>query len=546
MIGPEQPKSTFAVPDDREEFVCGPDFCAEGDPLASELTVDQEVQFDAFDDAARDWSLTLDDARELAMLLHGFFDQHERANRHKQNVIEKTAGTKLATYLLYDGGGVGNKVDYIASVRRSTADGIRSRATAVTGEASIETVLLEGEKGQLEALRDQLQEEMAAAMRNSRLDNQASRFLSLGSAALPVENPYAVLFYRELVARTELALVVRESPAFVADIISPRQLTNLSDYMQQLLALDINTGNHSVILKFAKHQAHASETFFDYLNENSLTASAREDAQTMAVVAKALGSCACPLNSLGICREVADAIPPAQLPKDIRDDMFKKQHGATEQTLARLRALGQSKRVSSWWNFSTAILPRTNQLPPSKRKRQTSAPTIGTASSFDRSLDKPLQHETVAPTSVHVSWKGLEEVRVACVDEKNAIATIVEEMLEDKMFQNYINSHREQVDLPDFIRNALTHILIAPAYRQRQTPIRQCVNEEPRRSRVDDQLLKVWRLSGANFPGGGKIGRDTRIYFGHEGREAVRRIEIIKISHKADTVHQFKASRSII
>jgi hypothetical protein len=521
---------------------CTPDVCVEADFSAWETSLDQEAQLDAFDEATFAWKQSLTEAKQLGTLLDGYIDiAAQQAARSALPGLQSNKSSRAQFPL--PGGGVGTKMEAITQIRATAINDIRRDIKDITGDEPVETVLLQAGVPQLTALRDRLAQNAAQTASN---DN-SERYIKFGFGTTVIENPYRLLFQRELLARTELALTLRLMPDLMTDVLQPRQIGVLPDHMQELIALDISGDKQSLVLRYMQAQGVKELTYFDYLRTNHLPIDAKEASQAIALGAMASKACRCPLNTLGLCKEVADAIPAEDLPKSIQTDMGKKQKMAAQLLDQQFRSIATTKKISAWWHFSTSITQRSGSQPVHTthlKRRNTSASNALT--SFGQSLTRSIEQEQVTPSRLRVSMKGGEEVLELEKGNREAMDELLDTILQGKVFQGFLKAHREQKDLPDFLRRASEYILTAPAYRSAQRIIRQCVNEPILTSRIDGAPLKVFRLSGTNFPGGGKIGHDTRIYFGHGGEEGVRRIEFLKVALKPDTVHHFNAGRSVL
>lgn len=544
----EMPPESMIQPD-----VCSPSNCVEADPVIQELSRSDEIRLSIIDDAAGQWYSTLSTGKKEAnVILQELESLDVRSNR--QSAANGTGRSPVNTWAIAGKSIVGKKADVMAMLRNDALTELRRGSAFATGVSEPLDVLLGHDRQALGKLSDY------ASCQTAELKQPKPGFplinlrkKSGGNPALEVINPYYRVFLAETKLRAEIAIGILEAPVALARILSPSQLDELEPDMQAAVHVDLMARQRSVTRRFlTTHTDENTQTLFEYLCENDIAPQAKELARAVAVGTKALGGCDCPMNTAGLCRSSADKIPLAEIPTVIAVDMQKKMQTQQAAGKTALDAFMRKHQLPDWWSMEATILPMTyhghgpssdlnplmqGRLPRKGGKRVQS--TSNAASTLLKSTESlPEISALVAPSTVVLSIKGDEQSQKFDLADPFTSQSTAEALSAHKVVADYIAAHPGQANLPEMITASLAIIVGCANYREERSLVPMTYAQK-HRSRIDSRELAVWRLSGQDLSvSAGKIGRDTRIYFGISNKGGIRRIELISIVHKDDVVKQ--------
>lgn len=550
------------TPDTRER--CSDTVCVAGDPETAEPSLTEERQLDDFEELTQNWKQALDQARSDAEILDSTLTIALNGARRRSSNDPRTGhrqGLDSFAFKMPEIGTPGTKNDYIATLRNLTLRDVKKSTLSVSDGRPIDDIIANGSYLELFTISNFLQHQIRETSKDKLYQDYTAPYLQLDQSPIGIgntifkladdvqtvtKNPYPAFFMWDYVVRAELAMMMQEMPDTLDRILDVEELSGLPDHMQQMIAFDISRDKQSLVLNFITNREPAVDGLFEYLNGNNMTEAAKNAASAIKIGSTAVGDCDCPLNRIGLCRDIAERIPSEILPVDIRSDMDQKRMTAQNQRLSQLRMFANEpgKRISAWWNTASNMTTKQSPAKSSKaRKRQTSRPTQ--AASFDKSIESSLENSPAHHTSVGVTWRGIENILEAPVDDEAAMQDLIANIFKSKMVAKYLREHRTGPELQDFMQAAIGSILTLPMYRNVRG-IRP-VPSDQRYGAIDGVRLNTWRLSGAAFRNGaGKIGADTRIYFGIQTTDRLRRIELLKVVHKADTAKALAAGQNII
>lgn len=520
--------------------VCSPNECLEANPLNAEINRIQEIQLDSIDESCQEWSAELANSREYTanarqIILDGILrygkEQHG-ANAQDRRWAEKN-------FVRSD------VANIMAEVRQHAIDHIREDLRDQHGIDSIEETLLGDNTPKLNDLKQGLRRHLASSFDASKSIEQNSPCGTFVYEGVRFPNPYFKLYLREVLARTEIASLIHTDPELSRSVLDPTNIDNLPEEMRALIAQDLKHPRHSVVMQYIKGQTDVSDSYFDYLNKNSLSPESLKISKAIAIGAKALGGCQCPMNGAGLCRQSADAIDSESLPEEITSDISRKKAAKLKVDTALLTSFGVQNSQSDWLTFGSIIRAQPPEYVPmskSKKQRSQSNANIPSIKSIDQSIEKSVSKEIIPPRTIALSHKSFDAI---IKSETNDTDALINKVLETDEFSKYIQKYSEQADLSNYVRSALKLIFCAGNYRT-EPALRIMSHMRPIHGLGDGKRLTVWRLSGQGFTGNaGKVGRDTRIYFAVDNSSDTRRIEILRIAHKSDVAKEMRRTRSV-
>lgn len=512
--------------------VCTPGECLEADPALLELPRSQEIKLEIFGESVDAWSMELAESRKRLKALIEHLDAEALGLRRKYDA-KKNDGIR---WFLATGTFDGDQADAVAHVRHETIKVIHEKASFATGGRAVNDVLISGDRDALGLLSQHARDEL--------YDSQL-----IGDSVFPkmaigaYENPYYRLFLAELRARSDLAICAVEAPEAMAQIFSSDHLLELPESMRDFVIIDAYAGKDSVL----KHVVDDGETddegeLFDYLRANNHSPAAKEMIRAIGLGIKAAEGCICPLNDAGLCKSSAEGLPLDALPVAIKTDMSRKKQEAGKLRDAQLAQLKNIHPISNNWSFSAHLPPRLQTIAgasSAKRGKANRSGGITMAALRRNAAEQETSDEMEMPSSLTVTVKGIDDVYSAESKDQDGVAEIRAQIVASKLFQDYIKRHPGQ-GLEEVLDAAVQHIMTTVNYRDDKALIRMARAKDVK-SPVDGSKFPVWRFSGQDFATGiGKLGNDTRIYFGISNRGDTRRIEFTKVAHKDDVA---KASK---
>jgi len=350
-------------------------------------------------------------------------------------------------------------------------------------------------------------------------------------------NPYHRVFMYEMIARHELAQLMRQAPQFGLSLLEAGAIDDLPEAVKRLIAVDIAAGPKSIIANTIKNRSISPVSFSEYISQNNLTDPVKQLVSAISLGAKAIGGCDCPLNEFGLCRRVTDNITFEDLPLDIQKSMSQRENTANAQLMQQLKAFAAQNRTSKWWTMTANISSQEmGQATSKSTKKRVGSAAVQTVAQvpFRESLAPIKTGEILGPDTVLVGWKGGEEVVRADLSDSKAVDSLVDQILQTAQFARYIEQYRSQKGMPELLRQGLGLILAAPSYREEGSLVRMRRYKPHYSDKKDSkQAMTPWRWSGRYMKNiAGKEGQDTRIYFAVKSDGRTRRVEIIKVDSK--------------
>jgi hypothetical protein len=517
----------------------------EDDVNNQELSQTEESIIDWLDSESAAWAEGLSEARKLAAEAEA-----KIVSFHENLLLENGANYKQRRDAVRDVQlmVVSDMVNFRDHARRD----VNTYASVVSGGSSVLGIALGGDINRIEKALISL-----ARVRDVHLvksDDDLDKRRKVGIVNIGSErsiNPYHHVFVRESLAKLGLAQLMVLHPETAAALLNPANLANLPDHFRQFIATDIANDKNSLVLNYMLVKRKVATSFFEYLNENDLATAAKEQARAISIGARAMDGCECPMNALGICRTVADRIDKDQLPKDILDDMQKKQQVAGARLATQLLNFSKANSVSQLWSMEAEVSAQqqvnTMTRASSKRRAQNGSPAgsaVATPKNFADSLVAPLKKEIQAPPRILISQAGTDGVSEVCRDEAADHEAVIDSILSSKKFADYMDRYRHDKSLEPFLREAIKTIMISPTYRDAPGLLKVAYRNANRYVAKSGDELTRYRLSGKTFPGySGDAVSSTRISFAVGNSDGVRRIEIQSIDHKTKIDKMGKSGR---
>lgn len=527
--------------------VCGSEYCADNEPSDSEISCSDEILLEQMDEAINGWGQEIESAKERTVGVMAALQ--EAAIRH----IDQSGGGRADRRVAGQAKNVPNyNANQLAMIRHQTIAHITKVANqAVGAEASLERLSISSDEGQLRSHLQGLETHLANVL-------QGSACGTVDAAGTKIAEPFQRLFLREHIARTWLALGSLQRPDLMRQYFSPANIGMLPITVQRFAAADIARGRGgSLILNLhgdsLRDEALAGDAYLayrrQYLARNNIPPQAQAVLGGMTVGACAEGAARCPANKFGLCAQVLEKIPYEGLPADIQTDLAKKSQVAAETTISELQSFASqpAMQLSKWWRSAEHIPFDNGQVaerPGGKKRKQ--AGQLATAQSVADSLT-PSTAEAAEERQRQLlaHWKQSEApVAVDMADEQQR-TELVSSILASKEFVAYIAKYAEEKELPAMLGQALETILFTRRYRDEPSIVRMSYTE-PFYDEAGN-ALPIWRLSGSAMKSpAGKVGHQTRIYFGMRGDADSRYVRIIGVRHKSDVAKRMARSAVIV
>ena len=518
---------------------CRSDYCVAG------LTIDQdpiqqiEKHLDNVDESALEWHEAIINGRSMVNNLQQHIalaqDQtlRESHTNHRDRRGQSSENAKLA-------------LDHLTHFRNLAKEDVRRHIEETLGLGNANDALKNPglwQNGKLETSFGRVYKEQVVHSDEEIGKRNAFGVVNInGSLAI---NPYHGIFVQEIRARIRLGTLIKLDPDLAFDLLDPERYSDYPEYLQRFIATEIANGEDSLILKFMKDRYTGADNFFDYLCENDLAPSAREQATALGIGARALQGCSCPANIVGLCRDVAEAITPEDLPSAVLDDMQKKYQGFQQRLLAQLQTFSKLNKVNPWWTMNADFVQGGAQHhhPKANKRGNNNGNGAPAQKALKESLSLPLAKEILRPgqTQIAVGHSDLDTI----VDTANdaEVCSTIEGILATKDFADYLNKFRHDKALKTFLESVLRDILVAPHYYQVRG-LKPISYRSKAQYFKDGQKLTRWRVSGSGYQGhASDVINNTRILLASARTKDVRTVQLLGIRHKTEIAKSTKGGK---